>query len=196
MATWGETHFGGLELGDQRRSRRLPQLVDAICRHPGGTLPEKLSEPGNLRAFYRLMKAKEVTHEAVLATHYAVTRTAIAEACASGAVVLVLHDATELDFTSKTTLFDHLGQIGEGTHRGYICHNSLAVRADTKVALGLASRSGPAAASSCVRARTASCSTRSTNSVISSKRSAPRRASSNGIWRFPPAPDGRHGRPA
>jgi hypothetical protein len=57
-----------------------------------------------------------------------------------GAVVLILHDATELDFTSKTTLFGQLGQIGEGTHRGYICHNSLAVRADTKAALGLTSQ--------------------------------------------------------
>ncbi|MGB7159233.1 MAG: IS4 family transposase [Tepidisphaeraceae bacterium] len=140
MATWGETHFGGLMLGDKRRSERLPKLMDALLRHPGGTLPAKLSEPGDLKAFYRMMKAEEVTHEAVLATHYAVTQKLTAEACASGAVVLILHDATELDFTSKTTLLDQLGQIGQGTHRGYICHNSLAVRADTKAALGLASQ--------------------------------------------------------
>jgi hypothetical protein len=140
MATWGETHFSGLELGDKRRSDRLPELVDTACRHPGGTLPAKLPVPADLRAFYRMMKAEEVTHEAVLATHYAVTRDAIAEACAGGAVALILHDATELDFTSKTTLFGQLGQIGEGTHRGYICHNSLAVRADTKAALGLTSQ--------------------------------------------------------
>jgi hypothetical protein len=43
-------------------------------------------------------------------------------------VVLVLHDATELDYTSKKSLEAQLGQIGQGTHRGYICHNSLAVR--------------------------------------------------------------------
>ncbi len=54
--------------------------------------------------------------------------------------MLILHDATELDFTSKSTLLDELGQIGKGTHRGYICHNSLAVRADTKATLGLTSQ--------------------------------------------------------
>ena len=138
--TFGHQHFGGLDLGDARRNRRLPELVDSMFKHASGTLPDKLSEPRELRAFYRLMHAEKVTHESVLATHYRVTRGAIGEATQAGATVLILHDATELDFTSKTTLFDHLGQIGEGTHRGYICHNSLAVRADTKAALGLTSQ--------------------------------------------------------
>jgi hypothetical protein len=140
MATWGELNFGGLELGDERRETRLPKLVDQICRRPGGTLPEKLPEPKDLRSFYLMMKAKAVTHESVLARHYAATRAAVAEVAASGVAVLILHDATELDFTSKTTLRNDLGQIGQGTHRGYICHNSLAVRSDTKAALGLTSQ--------------------------------------------------------
>lgn len=140
LMTWGQRHFGGLELGHARRSQRLPALVDTMCRHPGGTLPDKLSHPADLRAFYRMMAADEVTHGAVLATHYQATRAAIGQAVAEGATVLILHDATELDYTSKTTLLDQLGQIGEGSHRGYICHNSLAVRADTKAALGLASQ--------------------------------------------------------
>jgi hypothetical protein len=57
--TWGQRTFGDLELGDARRSRRLPELVDAMCKHPGGTLPDKLSEPAELRAFYRMMDAYE-----------------------------------------------------------------------------------------------------------------------------------------
>lgn len=138
--TWGQRHFGGLQLGDARRSRRLPELVDAMCRHPGGTLPEKLPDPADLRSFYRMMDAEDVTHAAVLAGHYQRTREAMADAAAEGAVVLLIHDATELDFTSRTMLADQLGQIGQGTHRGYICHNSLAVRADTRAALGLASQ--------------------------------------------------------
>lgn len=138
--TWGRRHFGGLELGDARRSQRLPELLDAMCRHPGGTLPDKLAHPADLRAFYRMMDADAVTHAAVLATHYRATQEAIRQAVDEGVAVLILHDATELDYTSKTTLADQLGQIGEGTHRGYICHNSLAVRSDTKAALGLTSQ--------------------------------------------------------
>lgn len=139
-STWGERHFGGLALGDARRSKRLPALVDQMCRHPGGTLPEKLSDPADLRAFYRMMNADEVTHAAVLAMHFRRTREAIAEVAGRGVTVLIAHDATELDYTSKTKLLEQLGQIGQGTRRGYICHNSLAVRADTRAALGLVSQ--------------------------------------------------------
>lgn len=138
--TWGRQHFGGLDLGDARRSQRLPELMDAMRRHPGGTLPDKLPDPAELRAFYRMMDAEEVTHAAVLTTHFRATRAAIQQAVGDGGTVLILHDATELDYTSKTTLLDQLGQIGQGTQRGYICHNSLAVRADTKAALGLTSQ--------------------------------------------------------
>jgi hypothetical protein len=50
---------------------------------------------------------------------------------------LIIHDATELDYTSLTSLADDLGQIGTGTNFGYICHNVLAVAADTGDVLGL-----------------------------------------------------------
>lgn len=131
--------FAELDLGDVRRGRRLRQLVSNMCRHPGGSLPEKLHHPADLRAFYTLMDREEVTHEILIRSHSARTRQRIAEVGASS-VVLNLHDATELDYTTKTSLLDQLGQIGEGTHRGYICHNSLAVRADTGETLGLTSQ--------------------------------------------------------
>lgn len=138
--TFGQQHFGHLELGDKRRSARLPRLVDAMCRHPGGTLPQKLSEPADLRSLYRLVNAPQVTHEAVMKTHFQVTREKIDQTVSAGHTVLIVHDATELDYSSKTTLVPHLGQIGQGTNWGYICHNSLAIRADTKEALGLTSQ--------------------------------------------------------
>ena len=51
--------------------------------------------------------------------------------------MLLLHDATELDYTTLTLIHDDLGQIGKGTHRGYICQNVLAVAADSGEVLGL-----------------------------------------------------------
>jgi Transposase DNA-binding len=136
--SFGTRNFGSLNLGDVRRTRRLVALVDQLCRHPGGTLPDKLNEPADLRAFYRLMNRREVTHDVVLRSHAACTRRQIA--AVPGRVVLLLHDATELDYTTHTSVRDQLGQIGEGSHRGYICHNSLAVRADTGAVLGLTSQ--------------------------------------------------------
>jgi Transposase DNA-binding/Transposase Tn5 dimerisation domain len=127
--------FASLDLGDRRRSQRLAALVEAMCRHPGGTLPDKLNEPCDLRAFYRLMDCERVTHAALITGIRQATFDAIAQ---TEDVVLLLHDATELDYTSKASLADHLGQIGQGTQRGYLCHNSLAVNARTGHVLGLA----------------------------------------------------------
>jgi hypothetical protein len=129
ILSFGERNFSGIDLGDARRIARLIQSADAMCRHPGGTLPDKFPKPADLRAFYRLMNCETVTHDVLLQAHAEDTRRRVA-ACGSD-VVLVLHDATELDFTTRKTLAKRLGQIGQGTHRGYICHNSLAVRLTT-----------------------------------------------------------------
>jgi transposase-like protein len=139
-STFGERNFGNLDLGDKRRTARLVESVDLMCRHPGGTLPDKLNRPAELRAFYRLMRREEVTHGVLIASHADYTRQRIAEFAGQATNVLILHDATELDFTSKTTVSKHMSQIGMGTRRGYICHNSLAVRDDTGAVLGLTSQ--------------------------------------------------------
>ena len=152
IESFGERNFGGVDLGDARRTRRLVDAVDAMCRHPAGTLPDKLNQPKMLRAFYRLVNREEVTHDVLIESHADQTRrriaafglvenvavTSVAASRSGGmATVLILHDATELDYTTLKALRERLGQIGQGTHRGYICHNSLAVRADTGETLGL-----------------------------------------------------------
>jgi hypothetical protein len=133
-ASWGRSLFDTAELGDRRRTHRLVRAVDRIGAHPGGTLPDKLASPPDLRGFYRLCDADEVTHEAILQP----ARTHTAARLAAGPHdVLILHDATELDDTTRTTLADDLGQIGKGNRRGYLCHNVLAVAADSGDVLGL-----------------------------------------------------------
>lgn len=138
--TFGQQNFGALELGDKRRTARLVEAVDRMCRHPGGTLPDKLNQPADLRAFYRLMRRPEVSHGVVIGSHADYTRGRIAELAGRNVDVLILHDATELDFTTKTTVSKQMSQIGMGTRRGYVCHNSLAVRGDTGAVLGLTSQ--------------------------------------------------------
>lgn len=135
--SFGMRNFGRLDLGDVRRTARLVEAVDVMCRHPGGTLPHKLNRPADLRAYYRLLHRPEVTHAKLIGSHADCTRADVAK---QDADVLILHDATELDFTSKATVSQLLSQIGMGAQRGYICHNSLAVRADTGAVLGLTSQ--------------------------------------------------------
>jgi len=103
-------------------------------RHPGGTLPEKLASPADLRGFYRLCNCDHVTHEVVLR---AVREHTLTQIESYEGTVLLIHDATELDYSGLTSLEDDLGQIGKGSRRGYICHNVLAATADGMQVLGL-----------------------------------------------------------
>src|SRR5665213_1340923 len=133
---FGRTHFGAAVLGDKRRTDRLVKMADTIAMHPGGTLPDKFKTPAELEAVYRLMNNEAVTHEAVIASHCALTRQRMAE---EPGVVLVLHDTTELQYTTLKSIKD-LGPVGNGLDRGYLCHNSLAVVPGTRQVLGLASQ--------------------------------------------------------
>lgn len=131
--SFGEMNFGHAELGDKRRTKRLVALADQMCLRPGGSLPQKLRSPADLHAFYRLMDKDDVTHEAILNSHRHATLGRMKELKGP---VLVLHDTTELEYTKRTSLTE-LGQIGNGTRRGYITHNSLAVDAETRDVIGL-----------------------------------------------------------
>jgi hypothetical protein len=135
-ASFGQVHFGSARLGDARRTKRLVKAADRIMTHPGGTLPQKMTGWADLMGLYRLVAAEEVTHAAVIQTHCERTRTLAAR---TTGVVLRLHDTTELDYTHVPALKDQLGQVGDGSGVGYLCHNTLAVTPGREV-LGLCSQ--------------------------------------------------------
>lgn len=131
--SFGETMFGHAQLGDRRRTERLVTLVDQICKHPGGSLPEKLRSPNDLKALYRLCDRDEVTHQALMDA----IRPAVLAAGAQEDEVLILHDGTELDYSTHRSLAAQLGQVGRGLKKGYLCHNSLAVKVEGREVIGL-----------------------------------------------------------
>ncbi len=133
VQSFGEINFDHAQLGDKRRTKRLVKLVDQMCLRPGGTLPQKFRSPADLQAFYRMMHRDDVTHQAILDAHRQATLNKINQI---DKPILILHDTTELNFTSHKTLVD-LGEIGNGKQRGYITHNSLAVDPQTREVLGL-----------------------------------------------------------
>jgi hypothetical protein len=134
LPSLGQTIFGETDLGDIRRTKRLVTVFEQFRRHPGGTLPEKLKSPKDLRALYRLCARPEVTHEAILEAICGHTFAMISQ---HPEPIVILHDGTELDYTSLTSLSGQLGQIGKGYGRGYICHNSLAVDPAGREVFGL-----------------------------------------------------------
>ena len=141
-AAWAREQFGSAALGDRRRTGRLVRTAELVMRHPGGTLPEKLSGSwADLVGLYRLVRRPEVTHAAVLAPHRERTLAAMRAHALAGGVVLLVHDGTELDYTDRAALArgGGVGQVGNGGGRGYVCHNTLAVTPAREV-LGLASQ--------------------------------------------------------
>lgn len=78
-------------------------------------MPQKLNNPKDLKACYRLMNCEDVTHEAIMNAHRVTT---LAEIEAWSGPVLILHDATELGFTKHLCAAETMRQIGSGNHRG------------------------------------------------------------------------------
>jgi hypothetical protein len=133
--SFAHEHFGQADLGHKKRNGCLVRVAETICRHPGGTLPNKMGNPTNYKAMDELMNRPEVTHASVLASHLRHTQERIQ---AAQGVVLLLHDTTELDYSGLS--IPELGPIGNGNGRGYLCHNTLAVDPERREALGLASQ--------------------------------------------------------
>src|SRR5438270_8180333 len=98
-ATWAVQHFSGAELGDRRRTQRLVLSAARIALHPEKSFTQCL-DWNELRGFYRLCDQEEVTLQAVSRPHWQQTRQAMAEQ----ELVLIVHDTTQLDFSSHRAL--------------------------------------------------------------------------------------------
>ena len=133
--SFGERSFSHAELGDARRTRRLVSLADHMVHRPGSTLPEKIRDPADLKAMYRLLSCAQVTHAAIMKSHQEYMLKTVLPS--RSGFTLIIHDATELEYTNRRSITNELGQIGNGFRRGYIAQNSLAVCPVTGASLGL-----------------------------------------------------------
>ena len=127
-APWALLHFGGVQLGDSRRSRRVVELAAAMAENPHMSLPKQLPDWSDLTGAYRLLSNDAVTPQALLAGHEALVR----RQAAGHAVVLCVQDDTSLDFTCRTGI-KALGITGDGLGRGLLQHGALAVLPDKRL---------------------------------------------------------------
>lgn len=133
LAAWAEQQFGSAALGDPRRTRRIVAMAGDMVRNPRASLSEQLPDWASLKAAYRVLDAQEVSRAALLAPHWEQTRRAAHEE----AVVLLVQDTTEVDFTAHPKT-QGLGPIGNGKGAGILVQSVLTIVPATRQVVGLA----------------------------------------------------------
>src|SRR5690349_20418341 len=75
----GVRPFWGASLGNIARTRRLTQIAATFARSGGGTICRVIPDANQAKAAYRLFDRPEVTHQAMTAAHFDLTRRAADE---------------------------------------------------------------------------------------------------------------------
>lgn len=122
-AQWAEEQFGGVELGDRRRTKRLKGVGAALAARPSGTLPAALPQGKDLKAAYRLLHMPEMKHAMVVEAHCRQTR----QECNAAGVYLLIEDTTDLNYSHHPGTAA-LGWTGNEQERGFLLHSTLALR--------------------------------------------------------------------
>src|SRR5260221_6632783 len=128
---WAERTFGQVQVRDLRRTRRAVKAACEMVRDPAASLPKQHHTWKAVKALYRLLKAPDVTFEALMGPHWQQTRADLA----SKAIVLLVQDTTELDLSSHVAMTG-LGPIGNGKGRGLLVQTVVAVLPETRAVLG------------------------------------------------------------
>jgi len=122
---WEHEHFGGAQLSDLRRVRRVVTLAAALSENPGGSIPELFERPYDVKAAYNLFKHPEATPESLQAGHRDLVRHRMREA----GTTLLLEDTSEFIWHNGAPI-EGLGPVGSGAdfQQGFLLHSVLAVR--------------------------------------------------------------------
>lgn len=124
-AFWAKNEFGGVHLGDLRRTSRLVQIAEGAAKAVGSALSCVCGKSG-AQAVSRLFGRDETTLDAVTECHVMQTR----DRCADRSRILAVQDTTVLDFSAHSAT-KGIGFVttSEKT-RGLLMHSVLAVSSD------------------------------------------------------------------
>lgn len=132
---WSQGVFGGCELGDKRRTRRLVILGASLGAHVGSSpyAACRGDEAANEGA-YRLLRNEAVEPEAIAEGGFCAT----VAAARGGGELLAVEDTTTLSYSH--TAREELGDLGgpaDGYKRGFQVHSVLMLDALSERTLGL-----------------------------------------------------------
>jgi hypothetical protein len=131
MSAWCAEELGAVQLGDQRLDRRAVKVLEQLAAQPTQSIPTACGSNAEMQAAYRFFDNAKVSVEKILAPHQAAT----GQRMAGQAVVLFLHDTSELDYTSHEQM-EGLGPLANDPCQGILCHTTLVVTPE-RVPLGV-----------------------------------------------------------
>jgi len=124
--------FEGVELGDQRRSKRAKHIADRLAAFPDASLPDAMCDRAGTEALYRHLESEEVTLDALLAPHLPRTTERVRQV----GLAFAIADTTAFKFTGEADR-EGLGPINRND-QGFLAHVTLAVSADgTRTPVGV-----------------------------------------------------------
>ena len=129
---WAVETFGAAELGDPRRTDRLVKVASALGENPSVSLPASMRDWAETHAAYQFLGNKAVSHEQIMAPHFA----AVYQEAAERRQVLMIGDTTDVNLSTHQATTG-LGPVGRGNKaKGFFVHSVLAVDAKDKQLLG------------------------------------------------------------
>ena len=128
----GSGNLRGGRIGDARRTDRLVKVGSVLGENPSVSLPRSMRNWADTHAAYQFLGNSAVSHEQIMAPHFAATYQEAAER----SQVLLLGDTTDVNLsTHKATT--GLGPVGRGNKaQGFFVHSVLAIDAKNKQLLG------------------------------------------------------------
>ena len=115
-----EEDWSNVNFGDKRLNHRAVEIGVAFLRNPFVSPPKMLKDFKNLKAFYRFMDSKKVSHNNLISPHIAKTRQRIS----NERVILAIQDSTTMTFKRN---YDIEGLYNVGNIPGLVIHNTLSV---------------------------------------------------------------------
>ena len=132
MESWATTEAHTADLGDDRRTRRLMAIVEALAADPMASVPRaNAGDAAAVKATYRFWDSAAVTSTAIRAAHIQET----VQRLGGQSLILAIQDSTELNFTAHPATTG-LGPLAGREQQGILVHSVLAVSPEG-VPLGL-----------------------------------------------------------
>ena len=124
---WAQTHFGGVPLGDVRRTRRVCTLAAGWARQPGASIPRLGAGSAYAgKAAYHLLGSAAATPDTLQGPHRALVLQQLQQA----GTYLLLEDTTQLRWAPATARRAGLGPVGASVsgEQGVLLHSLVAAR--------------------------------------------------------------------